>query len=91
MPDKRKMASPSVQDTIEVLARAGVQLQRKGHEWAGPCIRCGGVDRFHISAKSDGSALIGCRGCIDGQGAAGKASYREINEFVVANSRRWRP
>ena len=36
-------------------------------KWSGPCPLCGGVDRFHVESRADGGAIIGCRGCIDGQ------------------------
>lgn len=43
------------------------QCKRKGRELVGPCPLCGGVDRFHVTRQRDGGALVGCRGCIDGQ------------------------
>ena len=42
-------------------------LKRKGSEWVGPCPLCGGDDRFHVRAGQNGDALVGCRGCMDGQ------------------------
>ena len=68
---------PTVADFQEVLGHHGIELRRNGAEWAGPCPLCGGVDRFHV-ADSGGYARIGCRGCIDGQGEAGKRAYGEI-------------
>ena len=57
---------PTVADFQEVLGDHGIELRRNGAEWAGPCPLCGGKDRFHV-ADSGGYALIGCRGCIDGE------------------------
>ncbi len=50
----------------EILAR-WPYLSRVGQEWQGPCPNCGGRDRFHLRTRGDGSALFGCRGCIDDQ------------------------
>ena len=36
-------------------------------KWKGPCPLCGGVDRFHVETRADGNAIVGCRGCIDGE------------------------
>ena len=41
-------------------------LKRAGREWCGPCPVCGGQDRFHVGRRLDHTALVGCRGCIDG-------------------------
>lgn len=42
-------------------------LKRRGREWCGPCPVCGGRDRFHVGRRQDGTALVGCRGCVDGR------------------------
>ena len=52
---------------------ARLELKRTGAEWCGPCPLCGGIDRFHVGRKRDGTALVGCRGCIDGQPEAVRA------------------
>lgn len=73
----------SLDDWMVALHRAGVELRRNGGEWCGPCPLCGGVDRFHIREAADGRALIGCRGCIDGQPASlKKRRYGEILRSV---------
>ena len=46
---------------------ARLRLKRTGREWCGPCPVCGGHDRFHVRPLRDGTALVGCRGCIDGR------------------------
>ena len=43
-----------------------LDLARRGRQWVGPCPLCGGDDRFHVR-DSEGRAVVGCRGCIDGQ------------------------
>ena len=54
-------------------------LRRRGAEWVGPCPLCGGDDRFHVGEGSDGAALVGCRGCIDGEPKAVRAKrYGEV-------------
>ena len=45
---------------------AACDLKRCGRGWNGPCPLCGGTDRFHVQDRGNG-ALVGCRGCIDGQ------------------------
>ncbi len=53
--------------------RALPELSRNGRELAGPCPLCGGEDRFHVRPRADGSAVVGCRGCLDGLPAAARA------------------
>ena len=48
---------------------AACDLRRRGSEFVGPCPLCGGDDRFHVRRGDNGQALVGCRGCIDGQEA----------------------
>jgi hypothetical protein len=45
---------------LHELARRGINLQRKGSEWEGPCPVCGGRDRFSVNPFE---ALWNCRGC----------------------------
>ena len=59
--------------TVDEVVAAHGELVSKGGGWAGPCPACGGEDRFHVKARPDGRALVGCRGCIDGQAPADKA------------------
>ena len=56
---------PAVGDWADALG-----LKRRGRERVGPCPLCGGDDRFHVREGRGGQALVGCRGCIDGQPAA---------------------
>lgn len=37
-------------------------LNRKGHEYKGPCPLCGGEDRFHVK-QGDSAPIWGCRQC----------------------------
>ena len=53
-----------VRDAWPDLAPKGGGL---GGGLAGPCPVCGGDDRFHVKERGDGTALIGCRGCIDNE------------------------
>ena len=46
---------------------ARLDLRHRSGEYAGPCPVCGGTDRFHVRRGRGGAALVGCRGCIDGQ------------------------
>ena len=55
--------NPSVAEVRD----AWPDLVPKGGGLAGPCPVCGGNDRFHVKDRGDGTALIGCRGCIDNE------------------------
>ena len=59
--------SLTVNPTVAEVRGAWPDLAPKGGGWAGPCPVCGGDDRFHVKARADGTALIGCRGCIDNE------------------------
>ena len=60
-------AAPADRPSVVTVVAAHGDLQRRGGGWAGPCPVCGGDDRFHIKDRGDGTALIGCRGCIDNE------------------------
>ena len=45
---------------------ARLDLRNRSGEYVGPCPVCGGTDRFHVGRRGP-DALVGCRGCIDGQ------------------------
>jgi phage/plasmid primase-like uncharacterized protein len=46
---------------LAVLERRGIAFKRASStEWAGPCPRCGGVDRFSINSRKQ---IFNCRGC----------------------------
>ena len=56
-------------------------------KWSGPCPLCGGVDRFHVESRADGGAIIGCRGCIDGQPLhVRRARFGELVRVLWAGS-----
>ena len=48
---------------------ARLDLRNRSGEYVGPCPVCGGTDRFHVGRGRGGAAMVGCRGCIDGQPA----------------------
>ena len=52
---------PNVEDWA-----ARLDLRNRSGEYVGPCPVCGGTDRFHVG-RGRGGAMVGCRGCIDGQ------------------------
>ena len=52
---------PNVEDWA-----ARLDLHNRSGEYVGPCPVCGGTDRFHVG-RGRGGAMVGCRGCIDGQ------------------------
>lgn len=83
----------SLEEWTAALHRAGVELRSHGSEWCGPCPLCGGEDRFHVREAADGRALIGCRGCIDGQPDNSKRRrYGELLRSVgLINEERGRP
>ena len=57
------MANHAPVDIVDALRARGVELKRKGAEWAGPCWKCGGKDRFHVKEGDQVAAVSGCRGC----------------------------
>ena len=57
------MANHAPVDIVGALRARGVELKRKGAEWAGPCWKCGGRDRFHVRGGEQVAAVSGCRGC----------------------------
>jgi hypothetical protein len=60
MTDARAIERARQADIVEV-ARRSTTLKRVGaDEWAGPCPRCGGTDRFSINARKQ---IFNCRGC----------------------------
>ena len=60
-------------------------LRKLGNELVGQCPLCGGYDRFHIREGSSGHAVGGCRGCVDGQGDAGRKRWAEIVNVVFGD------
>lgn len=58
-------------------------LKRVGSEFVGACPICGGRDRFHVRSGFQGKALVGCRGCIDGNPPdVRRSAYLSIVEAV---------
>ena len=56
---------------------AALDLRRRGSEWAGPCPRCDGRDRFHV--RADG--LFDCRVCGDDRAGLFEAVMRRCGEW----------
>jgi putative DNA primase/helicase len=63
------------------LARRGVTLSGCGFNRAGPCPRCGGVDRFGINLKKQ---LWNCRGCKRGGDVIDLVRLLDGCDFVAA-------
>jgi phage/plasmid primase-like uncharacterized protein len=53
-------AAKAIPIEAEVARRGGLGLKRMGRELVGPCMRCGGRDRFSISMAK---GVWNCRGC----------------------------
>jgi hypothetical protein len=52
---------PALFNILRTTERLGAQLKKVGSsEWAGPCPRCGGTDRFAVNTRK---AVWHCRGC----------------------------
>jgi hypothetical protein len=50
-------------DILDVAQRLGARLRKNGGERVGPCLRCGGRDRFSINPAKK---VFNCRGCSTG-------------------------
>jgi putative DNA primase/helicase len=66
---------------LEVAERHGAKLKRSGAEWTGPCLRCGGVDRFAILPAKN---IWNCRGCAKGGDAIDLEMHLGGGTFVDA-------
>jgi hypothetical protein len=59
-----------------VIEQSGItNLRRQGHEFVGPCPKCGGDDRFAINTEKQ---VFNCRGC------GGKGDVIQFVQFVDA-------
>lgn len=74
-------------DILSVAERLGARLKRVGpNEYAGPCPKCGGRDRFSVNTSKD---VWNCRGCGIGGDAIEPArhcldlSFGEARAFVT--------
>ena len=74
---RHKKAQANPRPTVDQVVAAHGDLERKGGGYAGACPECGGDDRFHVKDRGDGTALIGCRGCIDNH-PDGRANYGRV-------------
>ena len=75
------LAKPTFADWLAEANR--LELRRVGRELSGPCPLCGGRDRFHVREKNAG-AVVGCRGCIDGQ-PQGRIRFGELIHVVFGD------
>lgn len=73
---------PAAQEWAERL-----NLSQTGRQsWSGPCPECGGKDRFHVEDRR-GKAVVGCRGCMDGQPMqARRQQFGKILRITFAGS-----
>ena len=71
-------------DQCDLLATAviyGAKLKRAGREHVGPCVACGGTDRFSINPSKN---LWHCRGHGGGHGAVGMVMHAKGLSFLQA-------
>ena len=57
-------------DLVALAERHTTLKRASGREWAGPCPRCGGDDRFHVGAGAEGEGWWACRQCHSKRGDA---------------------
>jgi hypothetical protein len=79
-------------DIVEIAARVGAKLKRIGSaEWAGPCLVCGGSDRFSLNSAK---AVWNCRSCGKGGDAIELArhvlgvGFTDAIEFIIGDGAR---
>ena len=83
LPEKQPLS-----DWLAALKAVGCEPKKTGVDsWNGPCPLCAGEDRFHLK---DDPPLVGCRGCIDGQGEGNKR-YGELCRLLFPDSTRPTP
>jgi hypothetical protein len=73
----------------DLALRRGVKLRKESHWMKGPCLKCGGTDRFFVHIKKN---VFGCRGC----GAKGDAidfvmwadgvTFSDSIQWTISNS-----
>ncbi|NCB23830.1 MAG: zinc-binding protein, partial [Deltaproteobacteria bacterium] len=64
---------------------AGQMKQKTAHEWCGPCLSCGGNDRFTVWPGRPGGGYYMCRGC-DPQGGDGIQFLRKYMGMSYAEA-----
>ena len=64
---------------------AGQMKQKTAHEWCGPCLSCGGNDRFTVWPGRPGGGYYMCRGC-DRQGGDGIQFMRKYMGMSYAEA-----
>ena len=64
---------------------AGQMKQKTAHEWCGPCLSCGGNDRFNVWPGRPGGGYYMCRGC-DPQGGDGIQFMRKYMGMSYAEA-----
>jgi hypothetical protein len=63
------------------LARRGARLKRVGRELVGPCLACGGRDRFAVNIAKE---LWNCRGCAKGGDVIDLVRHLDGVDFIRA-------
>ena len=63
------------------LARRGFRLRRVGHEYIGPCPKCGGTDRFGVNPNKQGKQIWNCRGCKAGRDVIDLVQHLDGGDF----------
>lgn len=70
-----------VRDILEVAITLGARLKRQGGEWIGPCVRCGGDDRFGVNIRKQ---IWNCRHCGKGGDVIGLVQHLTGATFAEA-------
>jgi hypothetical protein len=68
-------------DVLKVAERLGAKLRKDGAEWTGPCLKCGGSDRFAINPKKQ---VFNCRGCATGGDVISLVRLVHDRDFIEA-------
>jgi hypothetical protein len=66
---------------LEIAERLGAKLRGPGRERVGPCVLCGGVDRFSVRPDKN---IWNCRGCVKGGDAIALEMHLSGASFVNA-------
>ena len=81
----RLVRGPRMSKNILDFFPAGQMKQKTAHEWCGPCLSCGGNDRFNVwPGRPRGGAYL-CRGC-DQQGGDGIQFMRKYMGMSYAEA-----
>lgn len=81
----RLVRGQSMSKNILDFLPAGQMKQKTAHEWCGPCLSCGGNDRFNVWPGRPGGGYYMCRGC-DPQGGDGIQFMRKYMGMSYAEA-----